>query len=378
MLYFLYMRYLSKYILNDLNKKMVFLSGPRQSGKSYLSKQLLKDNFEYLNWDIPKHKKVITNCEWDKSQKLVILDELHKYKNWKNYLKGIFDEYANKPALLITGSAKLDTFRKSGDALTGRYFHYRLHPIDIFEGINFFNKKNPQAVAMHLLKTGGFPEAFLNPKDAERIRQDRFDVVLNEDLRDLSKTNSIQGLAHLIELLKDCTGSTVNYERLANDLAVTAPTVKSWINLLERLYVIFKVSPYSHQLSNSIKKDSKYYFYDCAAASDEGSRVENLVACSLLKYCHFKRDTEGKDYQLFFYRDKQQREVDFIVAERTKPLLSIEVKTSDSKLSTALLYLDKKIKPGKSIQLVLNLEKNRDINGIKIISLAEWLSKLFN
>jgi uncharacterized protein len=378
MRYFKFMRYLTEHILKDLSQKMVFLSGPRQSGKSYLSKHLIAGNFEYLNWDIRKHKKIITNCEWDKDKKLIILDELHKYKSWKNFLKGVFDEYQNKPPILVTGSAKLDTFRKSGDALTGRFFHYRLHPIDIAEAHQFFNHKDPLKTAKLLLNSGGFPEAFLNPKNAERVRQDRFDLVLQEDLRDLSKTNSIQGIGHLIELLRDRVESTINFESLSSELGVSAPTVKKWIEILERLYVIFRVPPYSYRLSNSLKKESKYYFYDCAAATNgDGARLENLVACALLKYCHYKRDTEGKDYQLFYYRDKQKREVDFLVAERTKPKLSIEVKTSDATISPSLNYLKEKINPEKSLQLVLNLDRSSEKNGVKVTSLADWLLKIY-
>ncbi len=371
-------RFLSQFILNDLSKKMIFLSGPRQSGKSTLSKKLILKNSTYLNWDIGKDKKIILNQLWDKKSNLVILDELHKFNKWKNYLKGVYDEYQNTPPLLITGSAKLDTFRKSGDALTGRYFHYRLHPIDIHESLNFFKETNPYYAAKKLIKTGGFPEAFLNPKDAERVRQDRFDLVLNEDLRDISKSNSISGLSHLIEILRDQVGSNINHESLSSDLGVSAPTVKCWLELLERLYVIFKVPPYSFRLSTALKKDSKYYFYDCAAATDEqGARLENLAASSLLKYCHFKRDTEGKDYQLYYYRDKQKREVDFIVAERTKPLYSIEIKKSEDNFNKNLFYLKNKINPAQNLQLVLELDRKKEKDGVLMLPLADWFSQLY-
>ena len=157
----------------------------------------------------------------------------------------------------------------------------------------------------------------------------------------------------MIELLRDRVGSTINFENLSSELGVSSPTVKQWIEVLERLYIVFKVSPYSYRLSNSLKKESKYYFYDCASATNEdGAKLENLVACSLLKYCHFKRDTEGKDFQLFYYRDKQKREVDFLVCERTKPKLSIEVKSSDNQVSSSLVYLKEKINSELNLQLV--------------------------
>lgn len=371
-------RFLSQFIIRDLEKKMIFLSGPRQSGKSTLSKNLIPKNSTYLNWDIGKDKKIILNNLWDKKSNLVILDELHKYNKWKNYLKGVCDEYHNSPPLLITGSAKLDTFRKSGDALTGRYFHYRLHPIDIHESLHFFKETNAHEAAKKLISTGGFPEAFTHPKDAERIRQDRFDLVLNEDLRDISKSNSISGLSHLIEILRDKVGSNINHESLSSDLGVSAPTVKSWLELLERLYVIFKVPPYSFRLSTALKKDSKYYFYDCASATDDqGARLENLAASSLLKYCHFRRDTEGKDYQLYYYRDKQKREIDFIVAERTKPIYSIEVKKAEDNFNKNLFYLKDKINPVHNLQLVLDLDRKKEKDGVLMLPLADWFSQLY-
>lgn len=370
-------RYLSKALLLDLPKKMIFLSGPRQCGKTTLAKSLLKSNFEYLNWDIPKHKKIITEGTWDKSVKLIILDELHKYKKWKNLLKGVYDEYINKPPILVTGSAKLDTFRNKGDALTGRYFHYRLHPIDINEGTLFMPQKKAGEICDLLLKTGGFPESFFDHKNSAKLNLTRFDLVLDEDLRDLSKTNSISGIKHLIEILRERVGQIINFDNISRELGVSAPTVKNWIILLERLYVIFRVPPYSYNLSRGLKKDSKYYFYDCSAAGENGGAcLENLVACSLLKHCQFMRDAKGKDLQLHFYRDKDKREVDFVITQNKKVIYIIEVKTSDDKISPHLLYLKDKVKPDQSIQLVKNVYRNLEKNNVKLVDLSNWLAKL--
>lgn len=367
-------------LARDLKKKMILLSGPRQSGKSTLARSLMDEKGIYLNWDIRSDQKIIREASWPKDSTLVILDELHKFAKWKNFLKGLADEFKNKPPLLVTGSAKLDTFRKQGDALTGRFFHYRLHPIDVAESKFFLANSSADTRLSHLLQSGGFPEAFLNPNQAERLRNDRFDLVLQEDLRDLSKTNSIRGLQLLIELLRERVGAQINYSNLAQDLSVSAPTVKQWIELLERLYVIFLVTPYSQGLARGIRKEPKAYFYDCAAAYNDsaaGQRLENAVACALLKFCHFERDTKGKAFQLHYFRDREKREVDFIVTLERKPYFCIEVKSSDETLSQSLAYLHTRIKPSHgSIQLVRQLRRERETQGIEIKHLANWLDAL--
>lgn len=373
------MRYLTPAIQNDLKKKMVLLSGPRQTGKTTLSKELAGSQGVYLNWDIRADQKIIREVGWPKKSPLVILDELHKYPKWKNYLKELADAYQNRPPLLITGSARLEAFRHAGDALTGRYFHYRLHPIDLPEARAFL-PQDADARLRRLLQTGGFPEAFLHPKDADRLRNLRFDLVLQEDLRDLSKTNSLSGLKLLIELLRERVGGILSYLNLSQDLGVSPVTVKHWIQLLERLFVIFLVPPYAGTLVRSLRREQKFYFYDCAAAYAEkntGARLENAVACSLLKYCHFQRDSLGKLFELHYFRDREKREVDFVVTLNRKPFWCVEVKTSDADLSPALAYLHQRFQPKASFQLVQHLDREQERTGIRITSLAAWLDEIF-
>ncbi len=374
------MRYLTHFIENDIKRKMIILSGPRQAGKTTLSKFLIKEKGVYLNWDIRSDQSIIRDTAWPKNAPLVVLDELHKYTKWKNFLKGICDEFQNKPPLLVTGSARLGIFRHKGDALTGRYYHYRLHPIDVAEAKQFLPKEAaPQDCLNHLIKTGGFPEAFLNPHDAERLRNDRFDLVLQEDLHDLSKTNSIQGIKFLIELLRERVGGLINYSNLAEDIGVSSASIKSWIQLLENLYIVFVVRPYYAGLARSLRKEPKIYFYDCAAAyapNNKGSLIENVTASALLKYCHFQRDSLGKNMELCYFRDREKREVDFVVTLNKRVLWCIEVKSNDDQLSGHLEYLHNRLKPVQSFQLVYELKRPKEIRGIKIVSLAEWLKEL--
>lgn len=372
------MRYIAPRLVHDLQKKMVLLAGPRQCGKTTLAKSLLDDRGQYLNWDITKDRKVIREVAWPKDASLIVLDELHKAPKWKNLLKGVVDEFGNKPPVLVTGSARLDAFRRAGDALTGRTYFYRLHPIDVAESRRFLPDMSLEGRIGRLLQAGGFPEAFLNPEEAARLRNDRMELVTREDLRDLSRVSSWRGPADLVELLRERVGKPTNYDNLAQNLGISPPTSKAWVELLEKLYLVFLLPPFSSSLSRSIRKDRRVYFFDCAAAYDAtgGAQLENLVACSLLKFTQFRKDAFGENWDVFYLRDKEGREVDFVVTHNRRVNWLIEVKASDGDVSTALRYYAQKLKPMESLQLVLNLERPQEKSGIKLLPLGKWLDAL--
>ena len=347
---------------------MVLLAGPRQCGKTTLAKSLLNDRGQYLNWDITRDRKVIRELAWPKDASLIVLDELHKAPKWKNLLKGVVDQFGNKPPVLVTGSARLDAFRRAGDALTGRTYFYRLHPVDVAESKRFLPNASLDERVHRLLQAGGFPEAFLNPQEAARLRNDRMELVTREDLRDLSRISSWRGPADLVELLRERVGKPTNYDNLAQNLGVSPPTSKAWVELLEKLYLVFLLPPFSSSLSRSIRKDRRVYFFDCAAAYDTtgGAQLENLAACSLLKFAQFRKDAFGESWDVFYLRDKEGREVDFVVTHNRRVHWLIEVKASDDDISTAFRYYSQKLKPTQSLQLVLNLDRPQEKGGIKI------------
>jgi uncharacterized protein len=373
-------RYLSARIQQDLLKKMVLLAGPRQSGKTTLAKSLLGVRGEYLNWDISKDRKIIREIAWPKDASLVVLDELHKAPQWKNLLKGVVDEFGNKPPLLVTGSARLDAFRRAGDALTGRYYFYRLHPIDVAESKSFLPNMSLDKRVQRLLNAGGFPESFLNPEEAARLRNDRMELVTRDDLRDLTRITSWRGPADLVELLRESVGKPVNYDNLANSLGVSPPTAKSWVELLEKLYIIFLVPPYSSSLTRSIRKNRRVFFYDCAAAYDEtgGAQLENLVASSLLKFIQYRQDSLGERWDLYYLRDREGHEVDFLVTLNRRVHWLIEVKKSDDAIGVGFRYYVQKLKAKEPLQLVLNLDRPLERSGVKVLPLAPWLAALGN
>ena len=372
------MRYLAPFLRRDLGNKMVLLAGPRQCGKTTLARSLLDESGQYFSWDLAKDRKIIRELAWPKDASLVVLDELHKAPKWKNLLKGAVDEFGNAPPLLVTGSARFDAFRRTGDALTGRHYFYRLHPIDVAESKSFLPQLASAARVQRLLAAGGFPEAFLNPDDAARLRNDRMEIVTREDLRDLSRVSSWHGPAELVELLRERVGSAVNYDNLAQSLGVSPPTAKAWVELLEKLYLVFLLPPYSASLARSIRKDRRIYFFDCAAAYDDtgGARLENLAACSLLKFIQFRKDTAGENWNLHYLRDKEGREVDFVVTLNRRVYWLIEVKASDTDVGTSLRHYTAKLRPKESLQLVLQLDRAREKDGVKIVPLAPWLESL--
>jgi predicted AAA+ superfamily ATPase len=365
------MRYLTAQIQKDLRKKLVFLAGPRQVGKSTLATSLVSAPSNYLNWDVPTDRKIIRSAAWAKGSGLVVLDELHKFVKWKSFLKGVIDEYQNKPPILVTGSARLETFRKGGDALTGRTYMHRIHPIDPIEAVQLFEQRDALLATQVLLKTGGFPEAFLNPTDADRLREDRLQVVLREDLRDLSMVTELRGMALLVDLLRERVGGTVNYSNLAADIGVSPPTVKKWVELLERLYVIFLVYPHSRNLARSIRREPKVYFYDCAAAANgDGARFENLVGSCLLKWIHFFNDALGRRYSLQYFRDKDAHEVDFVVCEGLRPKIMVEAKLADSDLHPGLVYLGRMLPKVKGFQIVGAKLKERQTGQLRVMGVG--------
>jgi len=366
------MRYLTDCLKQDLQKKLVFLAGPRQVGKSTVAKGLIASPNCYLNWDIGTHRKIIRELEWPKDQGIVVLDELHNYPKWKGLLKGVIDEFNNKPPILVTGSARLETFRKGGDALTGRTYLYRLHPIDPLEACSHFSESSLLSASTRLLQTGGFPEAFLNTKEADRLREDRLQIVVREDLRDLSNISELRGMQLLVDLLRERVGGVVNYSNLAADIGVSSPTIKKWVELLERLYVIFLVYPFSRNLARTIRREPKVFFFDCAAGTNgEGARFENLIAGTLLKYLQFENDHSGRRFNLHYYRDKDGREVDFVVTNGLKPHLLVEAKKSDATLSSALSYLSNRLPDASPWQIVGATSRGRQVGAIRIVGIQD-------
>lgn len=365
-------------IANDLDKKMVFLSGPRQVGKTTLAESLssIWPDFQYLNWDAENDRKIMLKQRWNRKNSLIILDEYHKLKNWKSRLKGIYDTEGIPPRIIVTGSAHLDVFRRGGDSLAGRYFLHRLYPFSVRE---LQGTASSYEILQQLMLLGGFPEPFLGQSEeaAKRWRKQYLERIIREDIQDLASIRDVSSLILLVDLLRERVGSRISYSALAEDLQVAPQTIKSWIKALENMYVLFTVTPYHRNLARAILKEPKIYFYDSGAVvGNSGAKLENVVAVCLRKWLHFLEDTKGSDVKLHYVRDKEKREVDFLILIDRQIEYLIEVKVSDEDLSQSLYYFTDKLKPKKSIQLVQTAKHVQNIKGLSLFPAAEWLDKL--
>lgn len=349
------LRYLQPHIEKVLQKKMVFIGGPRQVGKTTLSLEFIKpksaSNPGYLNWDRASDKTKILRDQLPLSSPILIFDEIHKYKNWRNLLKGLYDKYHEDHKFIVTGSARLDYFRKGGDSLVGRYRYFRLHPFSITE----FKKKPSQADMQLLLKFGGFPESLFSQDEAEhRIWQkERMSRIVQEDLRDLENVKEISQLLLLAEILPDRVGSPLSLSSLAEDLGVSQPTIARWIQILSHLYYSFTIAPFGSPRIRAVKKLAKVYMWDWSAVPAGGFRFENLVAGHLLKYCHFMEDIYGYTMELRYLRDTDQREIDFVVLKDKKPIFAVECKTGERQLSPHINYFRERTNIPKFYQVHL-------------------------
>ncbi len=327
-------RYLNTALSEELGNKILLLTGPRQCGKTTLSKMLHAD-YQYINYDLAEHRLLLREKSWDRQRSVIIFDELHKMTGWKAWLKGIYDVEGLPPALLVTGSARLAAFRKAGDSLAGRHFQFRLHPLDLKEALAFTDLGRDE-IFDRLMTVGGFPEPFLNGTQRyyNRWKRSHVDLILKEELLTLSAVRDIQSIETLIELLRSRVGSPVSANSLARDLQKSPNTIQHWLKLLEDLYVIFKVAPYHKNIARALLKEPKYYFYDNGMVQgDEGTRLENLVACALFKEIHRAQDVDGENVDLYFIKNKDGQEIDFLVTREKQPYQLVEVKWKDASLS---------------------------------------------
>lgn len=366
-------RYLEVQVRRDLNRKMVFVAGPRQVGKTSLARQILGAREGYLNWDVAEHRTRILRGELP-PERLWVFDEIHKYRGWRNFLKGVYDNRRTGQQILVTGSARLEFYRYGGDSLQGRYHLMRMHPLSVAE-----LKVRGQKDLHDLLVLGGFPEPFFSGSEVEARRWSRQygSLLVREELASLERVTDLGHLELLVLRLPELVGSPLSLNGLREDLQVTHKTVANWVQILERLYAVFRIAPFGAPRLRAVKKAQKHYHLDWSVVPKDGPRFENLVAAHLLKWVHYEQDTRGRDLELRYFRDVDGREVDFVILEHRRPIRFVECKWDDSEVHGGLRYLHARFPRCEALQIsAVGTKDFVSPEGIRVCPAARFLADL--
>jgi predicted AAA+ superfamily ATPase len=372
-------RYIENSILEDVQRKMVFIGGPRQAGKTTLSKHLCQaagddSKQRYLNWDATVDRERLMMEVFPAGRGFLILDEIHKFSRWRQVVKGLFDKRGDELQILVTGSASLDYYRRGGDSLQGRYHFYRLLPLTYSE-----LGGHSLASVQDLLRYSGFPEPFLlqSERQTRRWSREYRTRIVRGDLTDLEKVQDVSLIEMMALRLPALVGKPLSLNALKKELQVSHQSVARWLNMLENLYMLFRIPPFGAPSLRAVKKEVKHYHWDWTVVGDMRWRFENLIACHLLKWCYFLQDTEGRDMQLRYFRDVDRREVDFVLLEEGQPLHFIDCDLNCRQPSRSLNYLKVRFPRVMATQVVL--EKDLDWvtkEGIRLCS-ANHLLEFF-
>jgi predicted AAA+ superfamily ATPase len=373
-------RYLDQLVLKDLHRKMVIVTGPRQVGKTTLAKHCMPqfDRAQYFNWDVAQDRRILIDQSWRKDAGLLVLDEIHKRDLWKNWLKGVVDGRPSSQALLVTGSARMDTFRHTGESLAGRFFSYRLHPFSVKEWCAVTGAEPSLALA-HLIERGGFPEPCTadSDEDANRWRSQYLTGLVRDDVLEFSRLREVGAMRLFVELLRDRVGSPLSLNSIARDLAISPATVSTYLEILQALFIVFTIHPWHRNIARALLKTPKVYFYDTGLVrGDEGVRLENAMATMLQKHAHFLQDSAGREVDLHYLRTKDGVEVDFVLSEKQELTHLIECKASDDRLHSALARFAKQFPDAAAVQAVGQLRQQQEKQGVLIVDAASWLAEL--
>jgi hypothetical protein len=386
-------RRLATPITEDLATKMVFVAGPRQVGKTTLARRILAAHGSgvYLDWDQREDRAEIRAARWPGGDALVVLDELHKWRGWKSWIKGEFDKHRGRLRFLVTGSARLDLYRRGGDSLQGRYHHYRLHPFSCAEVEGARGRERPapgeeiaipgrgdRQVLDALLEFSGFPEPYVagSARAHRRWQKDRLDRFFREDVRDLEAIRELSPIQLLADLLPERVGSLLSLNALREDLETSHRALTHWMEILERLYHVVRLRPFASTKVRTLRKMPKTYLWDWSLVPDRAPRFENLVALHLLKLCHDLQDRDGHATELWYLRDHTGREVDFLVTLRGRPWFAVEAKLHETRIDPSLRFFRQRLAIPWAYQVVLESTRDFVEEGVRCVPAHRFLAAL--
>lgn len=385
-------RYLTTAVSDDLREKMVFVGGARQVGKTTFATELVAPRFSgsaYYNWDNRTDRRQITASAWPGDAELLIFDEIHKYRKWKTLLKGEYDKLKGHYRFLVTGSARMDIYRRGGDSLQGRYHYYRLHPFSLAEmlgeqrlpeigGEIEVSGTDREPELADLLRFGGFPEVLFkgNDRALRRWQNEKIERLFREDIRDSERVRDLGAMKLLGDLLPDRAGNLLSIQSLCRDVEASHRAVSNWLEVLESFYYMYRIRPYNRRVPRSLRKEAKFYLWDWSEVQQEGGRFENLVASHLLKLVHFLRDRDGHKLELHFLRNQEKKEVDFLVTANAAPWFAVECKLSDESLWPPLRYFRDRLNIPFVYQVIRRPNVDRVKDGVRVVSAGRFLAGL--
>ncbi len=385
-------RYLTAAVSADLREKMIFVGGARQVGKTTFATELVAPQFKgsaCFNWDNRTDRRRIAASDWPGDVELLVFDEIHKYRKWKTLLKGEYDKLKERYRFLVTGSARLDVYRRGGDSLQGRYHYYRMHPFSLAEMIGTrqrieigkeipVDSKEREAELADLLRFGGFPEVLFkaNIRTLRRWQNEKIERLFREDIRDSERIRDLGAMKLLGDLLPDRSSGLLSVQSLCQDVEASHRAVSHWLDVLESFYYLYRIRPYHQRVLRSLRKEAKLYLWDWSELTDEGKRFENLVASHLLKLVHFLHDRDGHKLELHFLRNQEKKEVDFLVTNDGAPWFAVECKLNDESPWPPLRYFRDRLNIPFAYQVLRRPNVDRLKDGVRVISAGRFLAGL--
>ena len=390
-------RSIASVIEADLASKMVLVSGPRQCGKTTMARELVATlGGVYFNWDVAADRARLKRSDLPEGAHTWVFDELHKFRMWRNWLKGVYDLHGKRHPILVTGSARLDVYARGGDSLQGRYFGHRMHPLTLSEVLGTRPAEDPDAwleprhadtaateALQQLLRLGGFPEPFFSASDrfAARWRRAYGSLLVREEMRDLEQVRDLDRVELLFDRLPQTVGSLLSTNALREDLEVAFETVQSWLAIFDRLYASFRIPPLGAPRIKAVKKSQKLFMWDWARVESAPAKLENCVLLHLLRLVHWLEDVHGEKAELRFARDVVGHEVDAVVLRKGKPWLAVEVKSSDEPLDPGFRYWLERTRIPHAFQIALHGTADRRLpdvgaSKVRLVPAAQFLASL--